>query len=93
MESIATETKNSASDSILQVDCERVLRILDMIIDGESATREVDYFFKHLESCKPCFDSHQRQQQLKSLIKGNVKRKTVPANLVSSIKALIKETV
>jgi anti-sigma factor (TIGR02949 family) len=92
MESIATEPKNGPSEGSQTADCEKVLRILDMIVDGESQAEEETYFFKHLETCKPCFDSHQRQKQLKDLVQGNVKRKSVPANLVSSIKALIKET-
>ena len=92
MESIATETKNSSSEGSQTADCDKVLLILDMIVDGESKADEEKYFYQHLDSCKACFDSHQRQKQLKDLVQGNIKRKTVPANLVSSIKALIKET-
>lgn len=76
-----------------QTDCQRVVDLLDIIIDGEATTEDQHYFFKHLETCKDCFIAHNKHQQLKSFLKDNIKRKAVPVNLMGSIKTIINETV
>lgn len=76
-----------------QTNCERVVGLLDVIIDGEASTEDHHYFFKHLETCQDCFIAHNKQHQLKSFLQDNIKRKTVPLNLLGSIKTIITETV
>lgn len=76
-----------------KTDCERVVELLDMIIDGEATDDDKQYFFKHLETCQDCFKAHDKHQQLKVFLKDNIKRKTVPVNLMGSIKTIIHETI
>ncbi len=76
-----------------QTDCERVVNLLDVIIDGEASSEDHHYFFTHLETCKDCFVAHNKHQQLKSFLQDNIKRKVVPVNLMGSIKTIIHETV
>lgn len=74
-------------------DCEKVVELLDVIIDGEATAEDRQYFFKHLEICQDCFKAHDKHQQLKFFLKDNIKRKLVPADLMGSIKTVIHETV
>ena len=76
-----------------KTDCERVVELLDVIIDGEATAEDQHYFFKHLEVCQDCFKAHDKHQQLKFFLKDNIKRKAVPANLMGSIQTIINETV
>lgn len=83
----------SLTDEGPKTDCERVVELLDVIIDGEATEEDHQYFFKHLETCQDCFKAHNKHQQLKSFLKDNIKRKMVPVNLMGSIKTIIQETV
>jgi anti-sigma factor RsiW len=74
-------------------ECEKVVYLLDVIIDGEASSEEQAYFNQHIEECMPCFENHQKQKLLKGLVSGHLKRVIVPESLAVSIKAQIQETV
>lgn len=90
METTTTEQQEVAAAN---VDCEKVIGILGMIIDDEARDEEKNYFFQHIEQCATCFEEHKHQKMLKDFLKRNVTRKDVPANLVSVIQNLVKETI
>ncbi len=73
-------------------DCEKVVLLLDMIVDGEATDVDKTYFFTHVESCQECFSAHEQHQRLKVVLKDSIKRKAVPSNLLASIKSVIKAT-
>lgn len=85
--------QHSLTDEGPKTDCERVVGLLDVIIDGEATEEDQQYFFKHLETCQDCFKAHNKHQQLVSFVKDNIKRKMVPVNLMGSIKTIIHETL
>ena len=55
-----------------KTDCQKVVELLDVIIDGEATAEDRHYFFKHLEICQDCFKAHDKHQQLKSFLKDNI---------------------
>ena len=73
-------------------DCQKVVSLLDMIVDGEATQEDKTYFFTHVETCKECFSAHEKHQRLKEVLKDSIKRKSVPSNLLTSIKTVIKAT-
>ena len=87
-----TTTTLQGAVTAANADCEKVISILEMIIDEEATSEEQAYFYKHLEDCKTCFEAHSHQKMLKSFLKINVKRKDVPASLISTIKSIVHET-
>jgi anti-sigma factor (TIGR02949 family) len=89
METTATELTEVKSAN---ADCEKVINILEMIIDDEANTDEQQYFYNHLEDCASCFEAHKHQKMLKSFLKMNVKSKDVPVSLISTIKKIVQET-
>lgn len=91
METTTTELKGDVTAA--NTDCEKVISILEMIIDEEASSEEQTYFFNHLEECASCFDAHRHQRMLKDFLKMNVKSKDVPASLISTIKKIVQETV
>ena len=91
METTTTEVQGDVAAAY--ADCEKVINILEMIIDEEATSDEQTYFYKHLEDCATCFDAHKHQKMLKDFLKMNVKRKDVPAGLISTIKNIVQETV
>ena len=89
METTATELTEVKSAN---TDCEKVINILEMIIDDEANSDEQTYFYKHLEDCATCFDAHKHQKMLKDFLKMNVRSKEVPVSLISTIKKIVQET-
>lgn len=73
-------------------DCEKVVSLLDMIVDGEATDDDKTYFFTHVESCKECFSAHEQHNRLKEVLRESIQRKAVPSNLLASIKSVIKAT-
>jgi anti-sigma factor (TIGR02949 family) len=92
MKTTATHLNQISTEEGAKPDCTKVVSLLDQIVDGEATADDRLYFFTHVESCKSCFEAHQKHQRLKEVLKENIKRKAVPANLLSSIKSVIKAT-
>ncbi|MBD1398186.1 hypothetical protein H9Q13_13515 [Pontibacter sp. JH31] len=93
MESKFTEAYQKISEDGHESECDKVARMLDLMIDGEASTEEQSYFNTHIEECIACFESHQKQKLLKGLVSGHLKRVIVPESLALSIKARIQVTV
>jgi hypothetical protein len=91
METTTTELKGDVTAA--NADCDKVISILEMIIDDEASGEEQSYFYNHLEECGSCFDAHRHQKMLKDFLKMNLKSKDVPASLISTIKNIVQETV
>ncbi len=87
-----TTTNTQVADNTSKPDCEKIVSLLDMIIDGEASDDDKTYFFSHVENCKECFAAHQKHDQLKRFLRENIQRKMVPTNLLSSIQTVIKTT-
>lgn len=92
MKSIATPQNQTFTADKASPDCDKIVSLLDTIIDGEATPEEKSFFFTHVETCKPCFDAHNKHHQLKLVLKDSIKRMVVPTNLLSSIQAVIKAT-
>ena len=92
MKTITTENNTVSAKADATPDCEKIVSLLDMIIDGEATEEDKTYFFTHVETCHSCFGAHQKHEQLKKVLRDNIKRKIVPTNLLSSIQSVIKAT-
>jgi len=93
MESKFTEVYQNAPAEGKETECEKVSKLLDLVIDGEATSEDQQYFNHHIEECIPCFESHQKQKLLKGLVSGHLKRVIVPISLAHLIKAKIQETL
>ena len=93
MKTIATHPNQATANAGANPDCEKIVSLLDIIIDGEASDEDKTLFFTHVETCKECFAAHQKHEQLKRFLHDNIKRKVVPSNLMSSIQTVIKATV
>ena len=93
MESRFTETHQKLSEDGHESECDKIAKLLDLMIDGEASIEEQSYFNTHIEGCVPCLESHEKQKLLKGLVCGHLKRVIVPESLALSIKARIQETV
>jgi anti-sigma factor (TIGR02949 family) len=92
MNTIATQPNPVSANAGANPDCEKIVSLLDMIIDGEASEEDKTYFYSHVEICQDCFAAHQKHEQLKRFLRENIKRKVVPTNLMSSIQTVIKAT-
>ncbi len=92
MKTIATQPNQVTANNGGNPDCEKIVLLLDIIIDGEASEEDKTYFFSHVETCQPCFEAHQKHEQLKRFLREKIQRKIVPTNLLSSIQTVIKTT-
>jgi anti-sigma factor (TIGR02949 family) len=92
MKTTATHLNQISTEEGANPDCTKVVSLLDQIVDGEATEHDRIYFFTHVETCQSCFEAHQKHQRLKEVLKENIHRMVVPANLLSSIKNVIKAT-
>lgn len=92
MKTTATHFNHISTREGAKPDCTKVVSLLDLMVDGEATEEDRIYFLTHVETCKSCFEAHQKHQRLKEVLKENIQRKAVPANLLSSIKNVIKAT-
>ncbi len=93
MESKFTEVYQSTPAETKEAECERVTKLLDLVIDGEASSEDQQYFNRHIEDCVSCFETHQKQKLLKGLVCGHLKRVIVPESLAHLIKAKIQQTL
>lgn len=93
MESKFTEVYQNAPAEGKETECEKVSKLLDLVIDGEATTEDQKYFNHHIEDCVACFEDHQKQKLLKGLVSGHLKRVIVPESLALSIKTRIQATI
>ena len=71
----------------------KCMELLELILDGEAKDGEKDYYFAHIEQCMPCYRAHNLESAIRTVLKNNVDKKEVPADLVTCIKSKIQETV
>lgn len=71
----------------------KCIEILELLLDGEANPEQEDFFRSHIEKCMPCYQYYNLEKSIKQILQTKVERKSVPQDLVASIKSKIKETV
>jgi len=72
---------------------EECSQLLQLVLDGEATREQEDKFFKHIDTCMHCLNGYELEKSIRKLIKSKIKKQTVPADLVDSIKMKIRQTV
>lgn len=73
------------------INCEKCIKTLWLIIDNEATKEEESYFMEHIDKCMSCLKRYRLEHSVKKLLKNKLERKPVPEGLVELIKARIKE--
>lgn len=68
------------------------MKLLQLMLDDEATESEAQKFNDHIEKCMPCYQYYNLEKTIKQVIQTKIERKTVPVDLVESIKSKIKET-
>lgn len=71
-------------------ECKKVLKLLQVILDGEATKSEEEFFFQNLEKCPNCIDCYENEKQLREAIKNKSKKREVPQDLIDCIQNKIK---
>ena len=72
-----------------QSECKRCLELLEMIVDGEANPEQEERFHQHINDCLPCYESYNLEASIKELIQTKIEKKSVPQDLIASIKSKI----
>jgi anti-sigma factor (TIGR02949 family) len=84
--------KSSNSKSKKCVDSDHCLRLLQLILDGEANETEEKYLHAHIEDCMSCYEQYNLEKTIRQVLKTKIEKKTVPADLIESIKIKITQT-
>jgi mycothiol system anti-sigma-R factor len=72
-------------------DCERVLREIELYLDGELGSLERTLIHEHLEACGPCMDHAEFQQHVRELLKAKCGCDQMPDELLERIRSQFGE--
>jgi anti-sigma factor (TIGR02949 family) len=67
-------------------------RLLQVILDGEASENDEKNFFQHIKNCSYCYNRYMLEKSIRKLIRTKMKKESVPADLVDSIKLKIQAT-
>lgn len=67
-------------------------RLLQLILDGEASENDEEVFFQHIKNCSYCYNGYMLEKSIRKLIRTKIKKESVPADLVDSIKLKIQGT-
>jgi hypothetical protein len=93
MEITNTQNDDFVSRPPGEQECDKVMEILDRMIDGYASYEEEIFFGNHAEDCSPCFQDLERQRVFIQFLNTTIKHKGVPDTLIHSIKSGIDKTV
>lgn len=74
-----------------EIDCDKVATVLDRVETGDASPAEVDYLIDHVQDCSPCFSSIDQQRLFIAFVQGNLRPYSVPASLMTAIRASIAQ--
>ncbi|WP_299252864.1 zf-HC2 domain-containing protein [uncultured Cytophaga sp.] len=71
--------------------CKDCLCKLNLVLDGEASTAEIEHLQKHIHECAPCFDHYNIEKSVKEVIKHKLEQRPVPASLIENIRGNINK--
>jgi mycothiol system anti-sigma-R factor len=71
------------------IECERVLRQIELFLDGELVGIERVEIERHLGTCSPCHGHSEFQRRLKELLRAKCGCNEMPAELLERIRTLV----
>lgn len=83
-------TNNENEKPTNEVDCDEVIRKLNMILDGEVAKEEESKLLHHIDDCNNCLEQYHIEKSFKELLKSKLQNLNVSTSLIQSIKDRIK---
>lgn len=92
MEMTNTQQNDFVPGASSESECDKVMVILDKMIEGYASYEEEVYFGNHAEDCSPCFKDLSKQRAFINFLNKTIQHKGVPHTLVDSIKTKIKKT-
>ncbi len=74
-------------------DQQKCIELFQLIIDEQATDDQIDHFHSHLPDCIKCLENYHLYTEIKSMLRSNVERLTVPTGLEMMIKSKLKEQV
>jgi mycothiol system anti-sigma-R factor len=73
-------------------DCERVLRQIELYLDGELVARERAEVEEHLGGCSPCMGHAEFQRKLKEMLRDTCGCREIPPDLLGRVRSVFRTT-
>ena len=78
------------SEALSPIDCQQVLREIELYLDGELVGSARAEIHAHLKSCGPCMDRSEFRRHLKELIGARCGCDDVPPHLEAKVQELLR---
>ena len=72
-------------------DCQKLVDILELIVDKEANAEQELFFKNHIEGCAPCLHNYEIDEAMYQLIREKLEKKECKASLLDSIKSEINK--
>lgn len=72
-------------------DCQKLVDILELIIDKEANAEQEQFFKNHIEGCAPCLHNYEIDEAMYQLIREKLEKKECKISLLDSIKSEINK--
>jgi len=82
-----TETTTSMQNA--PHDCDKVMKQIELALDGQLKATDEQQLLKSLEDCNYCMNKYHIEKSFKELIISSIKKKCAPQNLIDQIKSII----
>lgn len=70
-------------------DPEQCFKMLELMLDGQATQEQRDFFDEHIEKCIYCLKEYNLGSEIKGLLQAKTAHKTVPKDLIDTIKAVV----
>jgi anti-sigma factor (TIGR02949 family) len=70
-------------------DCDKVIKQIELALDGQLSDSEEKQLVHSLEECNYCMKKYNIEKSFKELIIASIKKKCAPQNLIDQIKGLV----
>jgi anti-sigma factor (TIGR02949 family) len=70
-------------------DCEKVIKQIELALDGQLTNVEEQNLLHSLEECNYCMSKYKIEKSFKDLIISSIKKKCAPQYLIDQIKGLV----
>lgn len=74
-------------------DVENYLFIIRQLLDNEASREDEEFLMNHIGKCSCCLNEYELEQQVRTLIKTRLEKKSVPEDLTRAIRKILRSNL
>ncbi len=78
---------------MFETDCAKVLRQIELYLDGELASVEREVVERHIAGCSPCFERQEFRRSLMEVVRRKCRSAELPPGLADRVRRSLEHDV